>query len=268
MGNYIDEDQIKELNHHKLMMQKYIQENGEWTSFKYLKATDMPTFTTFNDVIKEAVSYYENKSGYETDVAIWRTIGRKRYSIMNEWSVYLNGHTTIHINENDRSIISFGTKKLQTVSENLQKALYHIMFTYSWALCLDEKNTSSLVIDEAHTMILQGKISRLVSQFVRRSRKYINIMVVATQEPRDFADDRVLTDGKAIFNNSVYKIILGLNKDACNDLKKLENINDNEEYWIQRFGQGDALLMCGNRRIPIHVIATHEELAEMGAMFS
>lgn len=29
MGNYIDEDQIKELNHHKLMMQKYIQENGD-----------------------------------------------------------------------------------------------------------------------------------------------------------------------------------------------------------------------------------------------
>lgn len=142
------------------------------------------------------------------------------------------------------------------------------MFTYSWSLCLDEKNTSAFVIDEAHTMILQGKISHLVAQFVRRSRKYKNIMVIATQEPRDFADDKVLTDGKAIFNNSVYKIILGLNKDACNDLKKLENINENEEYWIQRFGQGDALLMCGNRRIPIHVIATHEELAEMGAMFS
>ena len=268
----ISEDELSLIGDLVIMSYKKVgitkNENGEWTSFKYLKATDMPTFSTFNDVIKEAVSYYENKKEYETDVAILRSLGRKMYSIMNEWSVYLNGHTTIQINDSERSIVSFGTKKLQTVSDNLKKALYHIMFTYSWSLCLDEKNTSAFVIDEAHTMILQGKISHLVAQFVRRSRKYKNIMVIATQEPRDFADDRVLTDGKAIFNNSVYKIILGLNKDACNDLKKLENINENEEYWIQRFGQGDALLMCGNRRIPIHVIATHEELAEMGAMFS
>ncbi len=252
----------------------YPDANGKWPSFKGLALEKMPTFTTFSQQIDGAIERFNElqsknqlRSGYEDDVKILRSLGRKMNSITNEWSVYLNGYTTIKPNETGRNIISFGTKKLQTVSENLQNALYHIMFTYSWSLCLDDKEESAFVIDEAHTIILQGKISRLVSQFVRRSRKYKNVMLIATQEPRDFADDAVLTDGKAIFNNSVYKIILGLNKDATNDLKKLENINDSEEYWIQRFGQGEALLICGNRRIPIHVIATHEELAEMGAMF-
>ena len=34
------------------------------------------------------------------------------------------------------------------------------------------------------------------------------------------------------------------------------------------FQQGDALLILGDRRIPIHVIATQNELWEMGAMLS
>lgn len=249
-------------------------ENGKYPPFKGLKSDEMPTFTDFNEQINKSIERFNElwskgqiMHGYEDDVKFLRSLSRKMSSIMNEWSVYLNGHTTIRTTDSERNIVSFGTKKLQQVSENLQNALYHIMFNYSWSLCLDDSYESAFIIDEAHTIILQGKISRLVSQFVRRSRKYRNVMLIATQEPRDFADDAVLTDGKAIFNNSVYKIILGLNKDATNDIKKLETINDSEEYLIQRFGQGDALLICGNRRIPIHIIATHEELAEMGAMF-
>lgn len=241
--------------------------NGKYKSFKGMTYEQMPTFTTFNDAINVLISIYSEKPGGEEDVRIYRSISRKVQSILNEWSVYLNGHTTVKPSNADRNIISFGTKKLQTVSNELQEALYHIMFTYSWTLCLDETCESAFIIDEAHTLILKGNLSSLVAQFVRRSRKYKNLMLIATQEPRDFADDRVLTDGKAIFNNSVYKIVLGLNKDATNDLKKLENINKSEDFWIQRFGQGDALLICGNRRIPIHIDATRAELAEMGAMF-
>jgi hypothetical protein len=46
---------------------------------------------------------------------------------------------------------------------------------------------------------------------------------------------------------------------------KLERINPTEADLIQDLNQGDALFICGDRRIPIHVMATNAELREMGA---
>ena len=89
-------------------------------------------------------------------------------------------------------------------------------------------------------------------------------MIAGTQQPGDFADERIITHGKAIFNNAVYKITMHLDKDDCADIGKLVRLNYNEIDLIQRFTQGDALFVCGNRRIPIHVLATDRELAEMG----
>lgn len=243
-------------------------EKGKYPPFKNLTYEDMPTFTTFNKAIQLSIENLATEGGAEDVIRILRSLTVKMNSILNEWSVYFDGHTTVKINEGDRNIISFGTKKLQTVSEQLQNALYHIMFTYSWTLCLDENVESAFIVDEAHTIILKGKISSLLSQFVRRSRKYRNAMFIITQEPRDFADERSLTDGKAIFNNSAYKLVLGLRKDAISELQKLERLNESECFWISRFSQGCALLIAGDRRIPIHVIATKDELVEIGAMFS
>ena len=88
-------------------------------------------------------------------------------------------------------------------------------------------------------------------------------MLVGTQEPRDFADPSVLTDGKAIFNNADYKIVMGLRKDACDDMMQLERINPTEADLIMGFERGKALFICGERRIPITMEVTSKELQEM-----
>lgn len=242
--------------------------NGVWPSFRGMSVNDMPTFTEFNNVLLKAIHAAESKAGREEDVRLLLSLSRKMQRILNEWSVYFNGHTTIDTTKAKNRIVSFGTKSLFQADEKLQNALYYLMFQYSWTMCLDDREMSSFVIDEAHTLILKGNTAHLMAQFVRRSRKYKNVMIIGTQEPRDFADAEVLTSGKAIFNNSVYKIVLGLSHDSIIDLQKLEGINESEAFWISRFGQGQALLMVGDRRrIPVHVLATQNELQEMGAMF-
>ena len=125
------------------------------------------------------------------------------------------------------------------------------------------------IVDEAHDVIQTSHTAKMVAQFVRRSRKYRNLMFIITQEPEDFAADNVIMHTRAMFNNSAYKIIMKLNKDATEGLEKLQDINENETFWVKNgFQQGDALLILGDRRIPIHVIATQNELWEMGAMLS
>jgi energy-coupling factor transporter ATP-binding protein EcfA2 len=239
--------------------------DGRYPSFKDLSSEDMPTFSTFNQCVLERIEEIKDDAAYRQELALLNDLKIKMQRIMNEWSIYFNGHTTVRFTNPERQIISFGTKVLFNAPKNLREALNHIMFKYSWTLCLNEKEESAFIIDEAHTMILEGSTAALVAQFYRRARKYHCSMVVGTQEPRDFADDRILTHGKAIFNNAAYKIIMLLKKDACSDVSKLVTLNFNETNLIQDFQQGDALFICGDRRIPIRVLATQAELTEMGA---
>ena len=153
---------------------------------------------------------------------------------------------------------------LFNASLNLRTALNHMMFKFSWDLCLDNEQESAFIIDEAHMLILEGKTAEMVAQFYRRARKYHTVMIAGTQQPGDFADEKVITHGKAIFNNAVYKMIMHLDKDDISDISKLVRLNTNETELIQRFTQGNALFVCGNRRIPITVLARDNELIDMG----
>jgi len=58
---------------------------------------------------------------------------------------------------------------------------------------------------------------------------------------------------------------MGLKKQAVEDLSKLIDLNDNEKESIKRYNQGDALFVCGSRRMQISVLATEEELDSFGS---
>ena len=103
----------------------------------------------------------------------------------------------------------------------------------------------------------------MTAQFVRRARKYNTCVRLATQEPRDFADERVLTHGKAIFNNSAYKLIMHLDQDPAIDVSKLMSINESEMLQIMMYNIGEGLFALGERRIPIQVFATKKEEKEL-----
>ena len=45
----------------------------------------------------------------------------------------------------------------------------------------------------------------------------------------------------------------------------LIDLNDNEMDSIKRYSQGEALFVCGNRRMRINVVVTEEELESFGS---
>ncbi len=57
---------------------------------------------------------------------------------------------------------------------------------------------------------------------------------------------------------------MGLRKQSVDDLSMLIDLNDNEREGIKRYNQGDALFVCGSRRMQINVIASEEELESFG----
>ena len=233
------------------------------TPFRNLSYDRYPTFSDFDDQIVERMEEIKSDAALKKEADLLSDLHLKMTSILMEWSVFFNGTTSIKKNDSGIDMISFGTKILFNKPDNLKNALTYIMFQYAWSQCLDEEVQSAFIIDEAHTMILEPKTAENVGQFVRRSRKYGNITILSTQEPKDMAADHVLIHGKAMFNNSAYKIVMNLNLDAVTDLRKLMTLNDTEVALIQDFVRGEALLCAGNRRIPIKVIATENEILEM-----
>ena len=76
-------------------------------------------------------------------------------------------------------------------------------------------------------------------------------------------NDLIAIHGKAIMNNSTYKIIKHLEKDAIFSLSEVMTLTDTEKEAIETFERGDALFIAGKKHMMINVLATQKELEEI-----
>jgi len=231
------------------------------SDFSKFVSKDFPTFSDVYVTIKGRMSQYMEKT-HESD--IMERLELKIRPLTKELKYYFDGHTTITDTEN--SIIVFNIKELMNSDENIRNALFFNILKYAWGLCLDKSVNTVLMVDEAHVLLSGSNAlgAEFLAQVQRRARKYNTGSIFITQQPSDFTDPMVLTQGKAIFDNASYYIIMGLKKQAVEDLAKLIDLNDNEKEGIKKYSQGEALFVCGNRRMRINIIATEEELESFG----
>lgn len=183
---------------------------------------------------------------------------------VNELRYYFNGHTTINSNTD---FIVFNIKEVMNSDANIRNALFFNILKYAWGLCLDKSKNTVMMVDEAH-ILLSGKNelgAEYLAQMQRRARKYNTGTIIITQQPTDFAQENLIMHGKAIFDNASYYLIMGLRKQAVEDLSKLIDLNEAEKESIKTYTQGEALFVCGSRRMRIHVELTQDELDSFGS---
>ena len=180
-----------------------------------------------------------------------------------ELKFYFDGHTTI---KKDSDFMVFNIKELMNSDSSVKNALFFNVLKYAWGLCLDFNVDTILMVDEAHVLLGDNNAlgADFLAQLQRRARKYNTGTIIITQQPSDFSDPAVITQGKAIFDNSSYYLIMGLKKQAVEDLSLLIDLNESEKESIKRYSQGEALLVCGNRRMRINVAVTQDELDSFG----
>ena len=184
--------------------------------------------------------------------------------LVKELQYYFNGKTTINT---DTDYLVFNIKEIMNSDANIRNALLFNVLKYAWSLCLNPNVNTVLSVDEAH--VLLGSQNELGAEFLaqvqRRARKYNTGTIIITQQPSDFIASNMIMHGKAIFDNASYYLVMGLRKQAAEDLAKLIDLNDNEKENIKRYNQGEALFVCGNRRMQIDVTLTEDELESFGA---
>ena len=252
-------------------LRMYQNKNIDFTSnFKHFKNNEYPIQEDFSQAINDIINDYAKETTRENDIELLRDLERKTQSMLTTDKFYFNGHTTIDRElVRNGGILSFGTKNLFEKSAELRNALNYLMFRFSWSVCLDESIMSMFILDEAHLMLLEGRSAEELATLYRRSRKYNNVSLIATQEPLDLNSDVLVggvmmkVHGKAILNNSAYKVLKLMNKDAVGAINELMELNDTEVERIKSFGQGDSLLCYGDRRILMTTLATEKELDEI-----
>ena len=231
------------------------------TDFTKLTSADFPTFDDVYATIKGRLLSMTDAT-HERDVI--ERLELKIRPLIKELRYYFTGHTTLDIQSD---FIVFNIKELMNSDENIKNALFFNVLKYAWGLCLDRTLNTVMMVDEAHVLLSTHNElgAEFLSQIQRRSRKYNTGTIIITQQPTDFAAPNIIVHGKAIFDNAAYYLIMGLRKQAVDDLSKLVDLNESEKESIKYYNQGDALFICGNRRMRIQVIVTQEELDSFGA---
>lgn len=231
------------------------------TDFTQFTSRDYPTFKDVYATIRGRIASMTEKT-HERD--IMEKLEIKIRPIVRELKYYFDGHTTINPQS---SFIVFNIRELMNADNNIRNALFFNILKYAWGLTLNKNVNTILEVDEAHVLLSGNNTlgADFLAQIQRRSRKYNTGTVIITQQPSDFSDPGVITQGKAIFDNASYYLIMGLKKQAVEDLSLLVDLNDNERESIKRYQQGEALFICGSRRMQINVIATEQELDSFGS---
>ena len=231
------------------------------SDFSKFTSKDYPTFKDVYATVRGKLLSIPEKT-HERDVL--ETLELKLRPLIRELRYYFDGHTTIHPESN---FVVFNIKELMNSDQNVRNALFFNILKYAWSLTLDSSVNTVLTVDEAHVLLSGNNTlgADFLAQIQRRARKYNTGTIIITQQPSDFSDPAVITQGKAIFDNTSYYLVMGLRKQAVEDLAKLIDLNDNEKDNIKKFNQGEALFVCGSRRMIINIIVTPEELASFGS---
>ena len=231
------------------------------SDFSNYTSADYPIFSDVYATIKGRLMSMTEMT-QERD--IMERLELKVRPLTKELQFYFNGHTTIRKHSD---FMVFNIKELMNTDSTIRNALFFNVLKFAWGLCLDYNIDTVLMIDEAHVLLGENNVlgAEFLAQVQRRARKYNTGTIIITQQPSDFAAPGVLVHGKAIFDNASYYLVMGLKKQAVEDLSQLIDLNDSEKDSIKHYSQGEALFVCGSRRMRINIAVTKEELDSFGS---
>ena len=232
------------------------------TDFSRMSSEQYPTFSDLYETLVRRLEAYGDQITHERDIL--EKLELKIRSLVKELKFYFDGKTTIHPNS---KFIVFNIRDLMNADENIRNALFFNILKYAWSHCLDSTINTVLMVDEAHILLSGNNTigADFLAQIQRRARKYNSGTLFITQQPSDFAAPEVITQGKAIFDNASYYLVMGLKKQAVEDLSLLIDLNEQEKESIKKYNQGEALFVCGSRRMRIDVTVSEAELDSFGS---
>ena len=227
------------------------------TDASKLQNTDYPLLSDLYELAVKIKENKELKNAYENDVSELEVILRELSKGAD--SFIWNGHTSLEPTSN---FICLDTNDLQDTSDNVKKAQYYNLLTWTWErMSRDREEKVMLYADEAYLLVDPHVPQSLIylRNIAKRARKYMAGLAVISHSVVDFLDPSVKLYGQALLDIPTYKVIMGTDGVNLAELSKIYNLSEFEEERIANKKRGVSILFVGSRRFIVsHEISDYE----------
>ena len=210
--------------------------NSLWADETHTHYKEMPILSDLADVLKE--------KGEEELYSILRYL-------TSGVGAHFNGKTNVNIHNN---YIVFGLEN--NTEEMLPLATYLAEDFCQNKIREDREKHAVFCIDEGWGMLKTEATAKKMEADAKLLRGFGCMMIFATQQMQDVFSSK---EGQSIIHNCETNIIMGLTASDANYVAEMIDLTKQEVSTIRNFNIGDALLLMGSNRLPIHFKPTEYE---------
>lgn len=234
----------------EILEELYSNFNIHWnTRVINFKNTDFPIMEDlYNLLIKKSKEKLE-------DIEIDNLKNIVRSLAIGSDSDSFNGYTSV---ETDSNFIVLDTHMIQSTNTRLRRTQYFNILRFCQDIAFKDKNEKVFIVcDEAHILCDEKNPEALdfLKNMSKRARKYESGIIVATQSIIDFLHDGIKEYGQALFDNSTYKLLMGMDGKNLEQAEKLFNLNQAQKNILASKIKGQGLFIIGTVPVFIRVTA-------------
>ena len=235
------------------IIELYNNFNIYWdTDIRELKPEDFPIWSDLHNLmIAKAEEKEEIRKGNDTNVYEKLAILLQDGATGSD-SLLWNGVTTI---SSEAKVICIDTKALQDATENVKRAQYFNINSWTWQVMTQDPTEPVLSLYDEAYLNIDPKVPQsmvFLRNGVKSSRKFEAGMGFITHSVVDFLDPSVKMYGQALLDSPCYKIIFGTDGQNLQEIADLYNLTDAEKELLSSKRRGHALMMIGAKRLHVH----------------
>lgn len=246
----------------KCIIMLYEKFGIDWdTEVEYLESYDFPIMTDLYEFIENL----EKETGDEEEENIFKKLLSLLYNITYGDDRFLfNGHSNF---KSESRITCIDTSATQVFTDKLKATQYFNILTWSWQIMSRDRTEKVLLVcDEAYLMVDERTPQSLIylRNFEKRSRKYEASIAIISHSVVDFLSPEVKKYGQALLDIPTYKFIFGTDGRNLAETTTLYKLTKAEEELLLSKKRGNALFICGSKKMKISFSLTPEELSLFG----
>lgn len=181
----------------------------------------------------------------------------KLNSFVNGANSFFNGNTNVNL---DNKLI---VADIHDMNEEVLPIGMYLITDLFWDKIKQERATKKIIyLDEIWRLIgSSGNIetAEFVFKLFKTARKYGCGATAITQDISDFFSMENGKYGKAVINNSAFKMILQLEEEDVKLLKDILCLSEEEEMRIKTLSRGTGILFAGKNHVAVNIVATGTE---------
>lgn len=165
-----------------------------------------------------------------------------------------NGETNVSL---DNPFTVIGVEHLE--GDMMPLGIYMAM-DFLWSKIKEDRTKKKvLFIDEWWKLAYNPIAAAYSMEIARVIRAYRGAIVFATQQMSDILAIDNGQFGTKVLNNCRIKILMKMEENDANKVQEIVNLTNNERDSIVKFERGEALLLAGTNKLPLHFAASETE---------